>query len=73
VRCFSNLASIPEAIDGVVIATHPEVSIEVVRQWRTAASVVCGPTAPSVKVASRRRRFASAKPVESSASSGAVR
>jgi len=31
-RCFSNLASIPGAIDGVVIATHPKVSIEVVRQ-----------------------------------------
>jgi predicted CoA-binding protein len=32
VQCFPNLTSIPGAIDGVVIATHPSVSIELVRQ-----------------------------------------
>ncbi len=32
VRCFPNLASIPGSVDGVVIATHPKVSIELVRQ-----------------------------------------
>ena len=32
VRCFPNFASIPGPIDGVVIATHPKVAIEVVRQ-----------------------------------------
>ena len=32
VRSYPNVASIPGAVDGVVIATHPKVSIEVVRQ-----------------------------------------
>ena len=32
VRCFPNLQSIPGFVDGVVIATHPRVSIDVVRQ-----------------------------------------
>jgi len=32
VRCSPNLVSIPGSVDGVVIATHPKVSIEVVRQ-----------------------------------------
>ena len=32
VRCFPDLVSIPGSIDGVVIATHPKVSIELVRQ-----------------------------------------
>jgi predicted CoA-binding protein len=32
VRCFPNLISIPGPVDGVVIATHPKVSIELVRQ-----------------------------------------
>jgi predicted CoA-binding protein len=32
VRCFPDLASIPGAIDGVVVATHPDVSVELVRQ-----------------------------------------
>lgn len=31
-RCYSDLGSIPGWIDGVVIATHPRVSIEIVRQ-----------------------------------------
>jgi len=31
-RCYSNLSSLPEPIDGVVIATHPRVSLEIVRQ-----------------------------------------
>ena len=31
-RCSPNLVSIPGSVDGVVIATHPKVSIEVVRQ-----------------------------------------
>jgi hypothetical protein len=32
VRCYPDLASIPGAIDGVVVATHPDVSVELVRQ-----------------------------------------
>jgi predicted CoA-binding protein len=32
VRCFPNLASIPGSVDGVVVATHPKVAIELVRQ-----------------------------------------
>lgn len=32
VRCFPDLASIPGTVDGVVIATHPKVSVELVRQ-----------------------------------------
>ena len=32
VRCFPNLASIPGSVDGVVIATHPKVAMQVVRQ-----------------------------------------
>lgn len=31
-RCYPDLASIPGPIDGVVIATHPNVSVELVRQ-----------------------------------------
>jgi uncharacterized protein len=30
--CYPDLASIPGALDGVVIATHPKVSAEIVRQ-----------------------------------------
>ena len=32
VACYPDLASVPGAIDGVVIATHPAVSLKVVRQ-----------------------------------------
>jgi predicted CoA-binding protein len=32
VRCYPDLASIPGAIHGVVIATHPDVSLDLVRQ-----------------------------------------
>jgi predicted CoA-binding protein len=32
VTCYPDLRSIPESIDGVVIATHPEVAVELVRQ-----------------------------------------
>ncbi len=32
VRCFPNLASVPGELDGIVIATHPDVSLDVVRQ-----------------------------------------
>jgi predicted CoA-binding protein len=32
VKCYPDLVSIPGAIDGVVIATHPKVSVELVRQ-----------------------------------------
>jgi len=32
VRCYPDLASIPAALDGVVVATHPGVAAEVVRQ-----------------------------------------
>jgi uncharacterized protein len=31
-RCYPNLRSIPGPIDGVLVATHPSVSIELVRQ-----------------------------------------
>ena len=31
-KCYPNLASVPSPLDGVVIATHPSVSIDVVRQ-----------------------------------------
>ena len=37
VQCFPNLISIPGSVDGVVIATHPKVSIDLVRQC-----VACG-------------------------------
>lgn len=30
--CFPNLASVPGDLDGIVIATHPDVSVSVVRQ-----------------------------------------
>jgi predicted CoA-binding protein len=32
VRCYPDLASVPGAIEGVVVATHPKVSVEPVRQ-----------------------------------------
>lgn len=32
VPCFPDLVSIPGTVDGVVIATHPKVSVELVRQ-----------------------------------------
>ncbi|HSE47526.1 MAG TPA: CoA-binding protein [Gemmatimonadales bacterium] len=32
VTCYPDLRSIPGSIDGVVIATHPEVAVELVRQ-----------------------------------------
>lgn len=31
-RCYSDIRSIPDPIDGVVVATHPRVAIEVVRE-----------------------------------------
>jgi len=31
-RCFSDLRSIPGPLDGVVVATHPDVSAQLVRQ-----------------------------------------
>ena len=31
-RCYRDLGSIPEPIDGVVVATHPDVSVDLVRQ-----------------------------------------
>ena len=34
VRCYPSLQSVPGLIDGVVVATHPNVSVEVVRQCR---------------------------------------
>ena len=33
--CYPDLASIPGELDGVVIATHPAVSVEIVRQCAT--------------------------------------
>lgn len=32
VTCFPDLASIPGNVDGIVVATHPQVSVNVVRQ-----------------------------------------
>lgn len=32
VKCYPNLASIPGDLDGVMIATHPDVSAQIVRQ-----------------------------------------
>lgn len=32
VRCYPDVGSVPGALDGVVIATHPDVSVEIVRQ-----------------------------------------
>ncbi len=32
VECFPDLASVPGDLDGVVVATHPDVSLDVVRQ-----------------------------------------
>ena len=32
VRCYPDLGSIPGTIDGVVVATHPDMSVELVRQ-----------------------------------------
>ncbi len=31
-RCYPDLASIPGEVDGVIVATHPDVSADVVRQ-----------------------------------------
>jgi predicted CoA-binding protein len=31
-RCFPTLQSVPGELDGVVVATHPDVSVDVVRQ-----------------------------------------
>ena len=31
-RCFPNLGSVPRELDGVVVATHPSVSVDVVRE-----------------------------------------
>lgn len=32
VRCYPDVGAVPGALDGVVIATHPDVSVEIVRQ-----------------------------------------
>ncbi len=32
VPCFADLAALPEPVDGVVVATHPDVAVDVVRQ-----------------------------------------
>ena len=32
VACYPDLGSIPGAVDGVIVATHPDVSVQVVRQ-----------------------------------------
>jgi predicted CoA-binding protein len=31
-RCYPDLGSVPGSVDGVVVATHPDVAIELVRQ-----------------------------------------
>ncbi|KPK62008.1 MAG: hypothetical protein AMS21_08360 [Gemmatimonas sp. SG8_38_2] len=35
VRCYPNLSSLPESVQGVVIATHPDVALDVVRDCAT--------------------------------------
>jgi len=32
VRCYPDVASLPESVDAVVVATHPDVSLDLVRQ-----------------------------------------
>ncbi|MBI2615276.1 MAG: CoA-binding protein [Gemmatimonadetes bacterium] len=32
VRCYADLAALPEPVDGVVVATHPNEALDVVRQ-----------------------------------------
>jgi uncharacterized protein len=39
-RCYSDLRSIPGTLDGVLVATHPRVSAELVRQMQR---TWCGP------------------------------
>jgi predicted CoA-binding protein len=34
-RCYPDLASIPHDIDGLVVATHPDVAVDLVRQCKT--------------------------------------
>ncbi len=36
VRCYPDIGSVPVKLDGVVIATHPEVSASIVRQCKEA-------------------------------------
>lgn len=36
VTCYANVASIPEGVDGVVIATHPQVTDQIVRECAAA-------------------------------------
>ena len=38
-RCYPDLASIPGDLDGVIVATHPDVSVQVVRQAATRPGV----------------------------------
>jgi predicted CoA-binding protein len=33
-RCYSSVAAVPERIDGVVIATAPDISVQIVQQCR---------------------------------------
>lgn len=35
VRCYRDLAALPEAVDGVVVATHPNDALDIVRQCAT--------------------------------------
>jgi len=32
VRCYSDVGAVPGRLDGVVVATHPDVAVEIVRQ-----------------------------------------
>jgi len=32
VRCYADVASLPQPVDGIVVATHPDVAADVVRQ-----------------------------------------
>lgn len=33
VRCYPDLTAVPEPVDGVVVATHPNDTLNIVRQW----------------------------------------
>jgi predicted CoA-binding protein len=72
VRCYPDLGSIPGTLDGVVVATHPEVSVELVRQSSERGVPRVWFIAPSPG-ASRRTRSESARPAGSSALLGVVR
>jgi len=72
VAAYPDLGSIPVAVDGVVIATHPSISVDIVRQCRKhGVARVCS-TAPSAVAVCPPKRFASARLVASTTSSEVI-